>query len=377
MRRTFLSLAALITLLLISSMPTSFMQVVRASAGTVAQVAVSNPVSNGAITPGEYSESYFDETTKNLVYLTCDNSTERLLHVGIVSPWAGWTGFMVQASDDWNGVLNEVRVSYAPSFGGLQVLDAYANVTVDFTAPDSVLGGSSNVIDASTGTIEGARVYEFSVPLRSTDAYDSQLQGAGPFYFALEYSVSDTDLRSDATGVSELKSLALENDGTPKKWTSLELALSPSSKPLETPTILLSLRDEGGNPLPGSQLEVFLRSSFGLLELGPVVTNDQGVAEVAYFPRDNGTFLVGAAYAGGGGLLASVAWRFLNVVRTSQDGGPELRPIEAIISVTLTGVWAAYAYAFFVTRQTMHSRRTDSLYSETLKTQVTRGRVKK
>lgn len=364
--RASLALLTLTTLLLLfvaSSTPISPARTASASHLGPVRCVGGNPVSDGVITPDEYGENYFDETTKILVYLSCDNSTQRILHAGIVSPWSGWTGLMVQASEAWNGVLNEVRVSYAPSLGGLQVMDAYRNVSAAFTAPDPILSGSPNVMNVSTGAADAARVYEFSVPLYSNDNYDSQLQSSGPFYFALGYNASDPDLQSDATTISELQSMVVET-GSPGTWTSLEFAIAPASEPLEEPKMLLLLRDEQGYPIPSSQLKVFAYTAFGFLDVGSVVTNDQGVAEVSYVPRDSGSFQVGAAFAGDSGLMASVAWHFLRVAGSSHEGGFEFRPIEALVAVIVTAVWATYGYAFYVTHQALREDSVERSYAK-------------
>ncbi len=119
-----LSLFIAFALLAATPTPTPLSQNVAAThAGIVACAALENPNSDGVIHPNEYGESYFDGTTKILVYFTCDNSTERLLHVGIVAPEGGWVGLMIQARDVWDGTMNEVRLSRIPSSGGVQAED--------------------------------------------------------------------------------------------------------------------------------------------------------------------------------------------------------------------------------------------------------------
>lgn len=323
-------------------------------------------IADGVIAPSEYGENYFDGRTKILVYLACDNSTQRLLHVGIVTPWSGWVGLLMQASDLSAGSLNEVRISYVPSSGGIRTVDAYRNMSAGLTTPDSVLGGTSDVMNATTGTMDAARVYEFSVPLRSDDRYDSQLQSSGPYYFALEYNATDSDLASEPTEISELHSIVVGSSGTPSTWTYVEFVLAPSLA-LGESNMLVALRDDKGYPIPSTQIEVFVLTAFGFFEAGPVVTNEQGVAEVSYVPRDAGSYLIGAAYTGGYGLLASVAWPVLQVGSPAQGGDLELglvgggafelRPVEAIIVVVVMSVWATYAYAFFITRLAMREDR--------------------
>ncbi len=223
------------------------------------------------------------------------------------------------------------------------------------------------MLNAATGVAGAATVYEFAVPLLSPDPADSQLRSNGPFYFAVEANLLNSDLESDPVMVSEMQTLVLQSSPSLGIWTSVELSVAASAPRTES-RLLLSLRNEQGYPLPGMSLEVFVRTTFDFLDLGSVVTNDQGVAEVTYVSLGAGTFVVGAAYAGGGGFLASAAWRFLEVAETvgggdlgsgflGQGGVLELRPIEAIIVVVVGGVWATYAYAVFVTWQALRSER--------------------
>lgn len=325
-------------------------------------------VSDGVITPGEYSESYFDSSTKILLYLTCDESPDRLMHVGIVSPWTGWVGFRLQASEAQDGSFNEVRISYSSSSGILNISDAFWNMLDGTTTPDSILGGSFNVMAPSAGSLYASRVYEFTLPLNSTDEYDCQLQSTGPYTFVLGYDAESLDLSVGPTDISEIESLVIGAFGSPPSWTTLEFAISPSAE-LGSSLMLVSLRDSSSYPIAHAQIEIFVRAAFGLFHVGPVNTNEQGVAAVYYAPRDSGNYLVGAAFTGESELLASVSWRVLKVSSPSEGGDLslglvdgsvfELQPIEALIVVTVGGVWAAYGYALFMTRRLMRKYRKD------------------
>lgn len=333
------------------------------TSGPVACSTTVHPTSDGAIAPGEYADDYFDAATDLLVYLACDNSTTRLLHVGIVSPWTGWVGVLVQSSETWDGRANEVRIAFNATSSALEVMDAYANVTSGSSAPDSTLGGTSDVVGATAGTQSAARVYEFAIPLNGTDPYDSRLRSDGPFTFALEYSEPVTDLASPPSAVSGLQSFAIQSAVTPAAWTTLELTAGVAPTAPGTATFLVALRDASGYPIPSVQIEVFLRSAFGMYDAGAVATNEQGVGEVTYQLPDNGTYFLGVAYTGGDGLLASAAWRDVGVsspytgggvgLALFDIGGLDLMPVEALVVTVVAGVWAAYAYAFYVTWASM------------------------
>ena len=64
-------------------------------------------------------------------------------------------------------------------------------------------------------------------------------------------------------------------------------------------TISVSLQDKEGKPLSRAVIKFFTRADFfttGLMEIGEVVTNDQGVAVFEYLPRQAGDSEVVARY---------------------------------------------------------------------------------
>ena len=359
-------LAVLVVLLTLSVLPGPASLAREASAGPTGAVLCSPPnapTPDGVIAPGEYGDNSFDPATGLLVYVACDNSTARPLHVGIISPWAGWVGLLVQASEVWDGRVNEIRVTVDPTSGAPSVLDAYGNVTAGTAEPDVSLGGTVDVGNVASHALDASRVHEFVIPLNSSDSYDSQLRSTGPYQFALEYNAYDADLQAPATGVSPFHSLTIGISGPAASWTSVELSAGLSLSAAGTADSLVALRDADGYPIPSAPVEIYVRTVFGMYDAGPVVTDDQGVADVTYAPLDNGTYVLGAAYAGADGRLASVAWRDLSVGATGSGGpigaglfdgsNPELRPVEALIVVIVLGVWVTYAYAFFVTWSSM------------------------
>ena len=369
MKRALWILVPLVLALSLSSLagPASPVQGARAwHPGPVVCSLTGNETSNGVIARGEYADNYFDPATDVLAYFGCDSSGERLLHVGLVTPWTGWVGFLVQASEVWDGRVNEVRVHANPSSGTLDTLDAYANLTAGSMALDLSAGGTADVRNATTGASGAARTYEFVVPLNSSDSHDSQLGSSGPFNFALEYNSFEGDVLMPATSVSGLHPLITSASGTRSAWTSLEFTAGLSPATAGAADFLVTLRDAGGFPIPFVEIGVLVRTAFGMYDAGPTMTNEQGVGEVTYTPRENGTYVLGAAYTGGDGLLASVAWRTVTM-GSAYEGGDvglglfdgsslDLRPVEAIVVVIILSVWATYAYAFFLTWRSM--RRT-------------------
>lgn len=362
MAGAFAALLLLALLLVPSAVPPA--RAAPLSAGTTVACSTSAaPVSDGRISPSEYPSDVFDPATDLLVYLACDNATGRPLHVAVVSPWPGWVGLLVQASETWDANVNEVRLARDPTTGGVRVLDAFGNATVTGT-PDTSAGGTTDVESPTAGTAGAATVFEFSIPLNSTDPHDSRLASIGPFAFALEVNDHDPDLTTGATSVSEFAAFVFSAEPLAAEPTTVEFTAGLSTATPGTIGFLVSVRNATGYPLAYALVEAYVETAFGMYDLGPVGTNDQGVGEVSYAPRENGTFVLGAAFAGDDAHLASVEWSALTVGSASGGGSIglglvggsvlELSPILAAVVVVVLGVWATYAYAFYVTWLSMH-----------------------
>lgn len=311
------------------------------------------PVHDAVVAPGEYLESYFDPGVKTLVYFGCTDDARRTMHVALIAPTDGWTEFRLQAHDDWNGDLNAVRVSLSDA-EELQVLDAFIDGETGAFYDDATFSGTQDVFDA-VGAHEGDfHIYEFAVPLFSSDFYDSRLVANGSFRFQLVHNFGES-----AVVASGFQFLQVGPPTSPGRWTEVEMSLPAGNEPREAAQVILSLRDEHGRPLAGFSLSVFVETAFGFLDLGPAITSDQGVASVEYAPRDEGVFLIGAAFAGEHGYLASVSWARLTLPAIAP--GPNLLPtpylgILALIVIVLGTVWGTYAYVLFIMGRSLHGR---------------------
>ncbi len=306
-------------------------------------------VSDGVLEPSEYSESFFDSKTKILVYLGCLEDDAGTMRIALVSPWDEWTEVRFQASDQWDGSFNVVRVSMS---GPMPIaMDGFLRTSDASFVPDQILGGTDDVLDLAATHHDDYHIFEFGVPLRSSDAYDSQISTGDSIYFQLAYA-SDTETFIE----SDPHSINLGTTRPPRRWTSVELSLPGGSAAKEVAEMLVSLRDEMSRPLSLRPVSVFASTAFGYLDMGIVYTNEQGVAVVNYTPRDEGVYLIGAAFPGEEGYLASVAWHHLVLAPPTAQLGLFLRGllvIEALIALVVGGVWATYAYSFYVLRQSL------------------------
>lgn len=315
------------------------------------------PVHDGYLQPGEYWESFFDPKTKVLLYFNCVQDASRTFHVGLSTPWNESTDLRFQARDVWNGDFNVVRASTGG--GSFAALDGFMQSAGPNFTEDVSVGGSYDVSDFVGKASGDSYVYEFAFPLRSADPYDSQLTINGSFYFQLAYvTEAATFLESDAHFVQ------VGQTPSGARWTSVELSLPAGNVALETSEVLVALRDDRSRPVAFLPVSVFVQTTFGFLDLGTAVTNEDGVASVPYEPRDEGTYIVGAAFEGERGYMASASWQSLVLVPAPSE--PVLLPrdlvvIQTLIVVVVGSVWAVYGYSLFVVWQGLRtSKKTTS-----------------
>ena len=312
------------------------------------------PIHDGVLHPGEYHENSFDARTKVLVSFGCVDDSARMMHVALVTPWAHWTELRVQAVEAWNGDMNVVRIS------GDAVEDGFVNSTSTRFVDDLDLGGSYDVDNPVSKRVGDVYVYEFGLPLLSQDSYDCQLAGNGSFYFQLAYvTVEGMDGQESALVESDPQVIRFGHGPREGLATSVELSLPRGSEAGEASEIIVGVRDETDAPLAARPVSVFARTAFGFLDLGTAYTNEQGVASVEYAPLGEGEFLIGAAFAGGPDLLASVSWLRLVV---GPDGDSvalpqEPRFIETVIALVLGGVWVTFGYSFYIVRTALRDPR--------------------
>ncbi len=310
-----------------------------------------DPVHDGTITPDEYAENFFDPHTKTLVYFNCKQDANRTMHLALFTPRYEWTEFRFQATNEWNGDFNVVRVSMAgPTAEGL---DGF----IDGNAPDFVedlaVGGTHDVAGLVGAASSDHYIYEFELPLLSSDSYDSQLTVNGSFAFQLVLGSGETSAES------ELRFLQIGQPPASGLWTSVELSLPEGNIPESDAEMLVSLRDNRSRPMPFRPVSVFVETTFGFLDIETVLTNEQGVASVLYAPREAGSYLVGAAFEGESGFLASVSW--LKLELSSHPAELTIIPsgdlmVRAVVVLVVGGVWGAYAYSILVVRQALRSK---------------------
>jgi hypothetical protein len=315
-----------------------------------------DPEHDGALARGEYTESFFDPKTKILIYFTCLEDPDRTMHLGLVSPGDQWTEVRFQATDVWNGVFNVVRV--APTGPSGEAIDGFLDGAETGFVEDSSVGGTHDVEDLFSARRGDHYVHEFAIPLLSADPFDSQLTVNGSFAFQLVYR--------DGAQVAESETRFLQIGQLPAEgqWTTLELSLPEGNEPAEPVEVIVTLRDNRSRPLAFRPISVFVQTAFGFLDLGNELTSEQGIASFEYAPLGGETYLIGAAFEGERGHLASVVW--LQLVLTPATPDLSLFPrdvliVQAVIVLVVGGIWASYVYSLVILRQVLRPPKGERL----------------
>ncbi len=326
-----------------------------------------DPVHDGTVMRGEYAENFFDSRTKTLVYFNCKQDANRTMHLALVSPQHEWTEIRFQATNEWNGNFNAIRVSMSGS--SAMALDGFIDGNAPSFVEDQAIGGTDDVVGLVGATGPNQYVYEFAFPLLSSDSYDSQLTVNGSFAFQLVLG------NGDASAESEPRFLQIGQGPTMGLWTSVELSLPEGNLPGDPAEMLVSLRDNRSRPLAFRPVSVFVRTTFGFLDVETVLTNEQGLASVLYAPREAGSYLVGAAFEGESGFLASVSWLRLALSSPTQEltilpSGDLI--VRAVIVLILGGVWGAYAYTVLLVRQAIRSKEGQSAGTKAARSRISK-----
>jgi len=314
-----------------------------------------DPVADGQIGPQEYHATYVDPATRIAVYMTCTPGPPLTMHLALAAPWGGWVSVLVQAADADASAYNEVRMMHGESPGTAVGLDAYSNESVPFLR-DTAAGGSDDVGAIVHGHQGPIHQFEFSLPLQTGDPLDCTLNAAGPYSLMVRYNATASDFSAGPQAASSAAIFYVDTRAVPgKEPTSVELVQVAAVNASEGSAFLAVLRNGTAYPIADAPLQVTVKTAFGFLDLGPVVTNEDGAAAFNYTPRDKGKFLIGVAYLGGTEHRASVEWKVVEIQSSVPPDAPPstLRPVEAIVAMALVGVWSTYAYAFFVVFQTL------------------------
>lgn len=124
-------------------------------------------------------------------------------------------------------------------------------------------------------------------------------------------------------------------------------------------TLAALIKDELDKPVAGSFIKFFVESNFfvnELMDIGEVVTDEQGLAKIDYTPNQPGVLRVVARYEVGSGLEPLEAERTINVTGNSNSFYQTRVGIQfphslllwmVAIVIVLAGVWSTFLYVLY------------------------------
>ncbi|MHA1991772.1 MAG: DOMON domain-containing protein [Candidatus Hodarchaeales archaeon] len=344
----------------------------------------SNVVIDGAVTDGEYNTSYVSEI--GLVAYWEHSSTN--LSVALV---ANSLGFIVigLGSDKMNGA-DMIIGGYNGTSGSPYCLDTIGVSSYsDPVELDVDNGGSFDVYDFSASENATSTIFEFKIPLNSSDTQDNVLEINKTYNFFFTYHMSNDDVfdpvignhitgtwaHSDPEKIFYLQP-KLNLTSTEIYQTQLSLTIPTEVNQGSNFTLTTILKDENQSTIENMTIEFVRVTAFGILNIGKVKTDENGIAEIIYSNYViEGIVTFTAIFYGFRGNIGSTDTLYYEsevsssvIFKSSKIDEAEVRdvffiPIEqeccaggifylllfrdALFYLTLLAIWGIYMYSLF------------------------------
>ncbi|MFW9929024.1 MAG: DOMON domain-containing protein [Candidatus Thorarchaeota archaeon] len=257
---------------------------------SIPYVGETNVTIDGLIGENEYTESYYDTRSFVTVYWEHNNDN---LTIAIDAPAKGWVAFGIIKD---SSVASSVRffpqqVNVSIIMGGVLNGEAYASDKANKVAytldNDTNLGGQDNILDYAATENSTNTIFEFIIPMNSTDTLDPVIQVNKTYTMFFGYSLDD-----DVTVKHEEHSPRLKVFIRPplEIYQTQMTIISPVSVVQgDLLKLQATLKDDQGNPIPNYDIEFYRSTQFGELIIDTIQSNSTGGAEMSY----NSTLLKG------------------------------------------------------------------------------------
>lgn len=319
---------------------------------SIPRVDNSNVIIDGNIDNNEYQEYYNDATTGIITFW--EHNTVNLT-IGFVSPSLGWVSLGI--GDVMNG-SNMI-------IGGFMAGSVYAVDLVGLPGwshgNDTDHGGFDDILEAEATENTTHTIFEFIIPLNSSDPLDPVLQENGTSYMFIGNADSDDISPETYEGGHHggLLSVLLRSNVIIVETT---IALTISSNLIdpftENQRTILDLRatltDTAQNPIEDMLIQFFIETQFGYLIFDTDSTDSLGKVNTSYtHPSLTGNFTFGAKFNEilfQGTFYKSCEINELAYIQPGViEGAQIIRSIIglttlAIAAIALVIVWLIYAY---------------------------------
>ncbi|MFW9917606.1 MAG: DOMON domain-containing protein, partial [Candidatus Thorarchaeota archaeon] len=163
----------------------------------------------------------------------------------------------------------------------------------------SVAGGTFDVLEWDAKDNGTHTMFEFRIPLNTTDALDQDLQENRTYPIFLGYQATEDGVTTYHTGHSGIIQAKLQPLGNYMP-TSIILTIKPTSIEHGDEIVLSTvLNDENQNPLSAFPVDFFRKTKFGDAIIGNDTTDANGNATISYRNSDlTGIHILGVRFEG-------------------------------------------------------------------------------
>ncbi|MHA2233251.1 MAG: DOMON domain-containing protein, partial [Candidatus Hodarchaeales archaeon] len=237
---------------------------------SIPKTTLSTVIFDGNITAGEYSGSYDDSITGIDAYWEHDGEN---LTIGLVSQGTGWVAL------GFGQVMNGSNMIMGGDDDGTPY--CYDLVGEDWShVDDTTRGGTFDVLEWDASDDGVNTVFEFRIPLTTTDTLDPDMQenGTYPVFFAFHIDIDGYTRHTLYSFLQvTLQPLAV--------YLSTAITLSVPTPPLEPGDeieLSATLTNQSLDPLVDLPVDFFRRTQFGDISIGNDTTDANGQANLAY-----------------------------------------------------------------------------------------------
>ncbi|MHA2238683.1 MAG: DOMON domain-containing protein, partial [Candidatus Hodarchaeales archaeon] len=327
---------------------------------SIPKIVNTSVIIDGDITSNEYSTSFTDPITSIIVFWE-HNSIN--LTVGLISPLTGWVSFGIVANESRANDMDKSNMILGGFENGFTyALDLYGTGGYSHEN-DTENGGFDNILEATATENTTHTVFEFIIPLNSTDQLDPTMEENTSASIFVGNSASDTIVggsHSPPGGHSATIDVFLRATAIETRGTSLTLQVDTEIHQGNELSLSATLRDNLENPLGNRTIVFFLDTQFGILEIDQVDTNILGEANTSFIhPTLSGNLSFGVKFneepdESGSVLYLRSATRHYVMINPDEEAKSD--PIRAILGViglfiasgSLFAVWGFYGLCVLV-----------------------------
>lgn len=234
---------------------------------------VSRVIIDGTISSNEYNGSFYESLTGITVYWEHNGVN---LTIGMISRGTGWVAIGFGEQMDGSNMImggSSNDVAYSIDLVGV------GHFHYNDTDPDQ--GGTSDILEFAASENDTSTVFEFIIPLNSSDSLDPSMQENNKYSIFFSYHpTSDSHIAQHSVYSNILVALIRPFVIAHETTINLEILLTVNQG--ETFNISATLVDGSGQPLQGFEIEFFRVVQYGTLTIGNGTADADGKVTITY-----------------------------------------------------------------------------------------------